>query len=135
MGDARYCPWRHLGSLEGVTLSYHDEGPMGLTRFADRRVSLRRGLSPAQRRSTLAHELAHVEAGAFIAYEPECPGVTHDLAEHVADLTAVARLIPAHVLEDLPWLVETHGHDVVCEVLGVDRGIIRTAIMACRSVR
>lgn len=56
-------PWRRLRHLVHVTLTWHDGGPAGLTRFATSTISLRRGMSQAERRCTLMHELLHVERG------------------------------------------------------------------------
>ena len=56
-------PWRRLRSLTHITLHWHDGGPAGITRFADNIISLRRGLSQAERRCTILHECVHVERG------------------------------------------------------------------------
>ena len=56
-GSQGYCPWEHLGHLLGVTLTWHDEGPLGLTDFTTLTVILRRGQTGPQIRSTLTHEL------------------------------------------------------------------------------
>ncbi len=56
-------PWRLLRSLTHVTLVWHDGGPMGTTTFATNTISLRRGMTQAQRRCTVMHELVHVDRG------------------------------------------------------------------------
>lgn len=58
-----FHPWRLLRSLENVTLAWHDHGPAGKTHFASQTVSLRRGMTQAERRAVLAHELQHVDRG------------------------------------------------------------------------
>lgn len=56
-------PWRRLSKLAHIDLIWHDGGPMGLTDHAAGTISLQRGLTRAERRSTLAHELMHVQRG------------------------------------------------------------------------
>lgn len=56
-------PWRRFRELAHYTLHWHDAGPLGLTDFVARTVSLRRGLDQAQRRSTIMHETLHAERG------------------------------------------------------------------------
>lgn len=57
-------PWRRLRSLTGWTLIWDRYAPdLGVTDWAARTITMRPGGSQAQRRSTLAHELAHVERG------------------------------------------------------------------------
>lgn len=56
-------PWRRLRALAHVTLKWHDHAPDGVTDFEAGVVSLRRGMDQARRRSTLMHELLHVERG------------------------------------------------------------------------
>jgi hypothetical protein len=56
-------PWRRFRGLAHYTLCWHDHGPLGLTDFVARTVSLRRGLDQAQRRSTIMHETLHAERG------------------------------------------------------------------------
>lgn len=47
----------------GILLQHHDGGPKGLYLHDHRIITTRRGLSIAQYRSTLAHELAHAHYG------------------------------------------------------------------------
>lgn len=46
-----------------VRLLWHDDGELGRTDFEAGTVSLRRGLSQAQRRTTVLHECLHMERG------------------------------------------------------------------------
>ena len=92
-GEWDYCPWQHLGDLDGVELRYHRSGEAGITVFDSRTISLRAGMSGAQRRSTLAHELVHLERG------PVPEGATASVEEYLAECTALLRLIPTPVLD------------------------------------
>lgn len=56
-------PWRRLRDLAHVRLLWHDGGPKGVTNFAAQTISLRRGMTQAERRSTVLHECLHVERG------------------------------------------------------------------------
>ena len=56
-------PWRRFRAHEGWRLVRHDGGERGVTLFAERKVSLRRGLTQVQRRCTILHECLHVERG------------------------------------------------------------------------
>ncbi len=56
-------PWQRLGRLAHVRLLWHDGGECGVTDFEASTVSLRRGMTQAQRRTTVLHECLHVERG------------------------------------------------------------------------
>jgi hypothetical protein len=56
-------PWRRLAAHTHVRLLWHDGGDPGVTDFVDATVSLRRGMTQAQRRTTVLHECLHVERG------------------------------------------------------------------------
>lgn len=56
-------PWRLLRSLTHIDLVWHDGGDMGETDHDAGTISLRRGMTWTQRRSTLAHECIHVLRG------------------------------------------------------------------------
>jgi hypothetical protein len=132
-----YCPWRHVGELDGIELRYHAEGPLGMTRFAEKAISLRLGMTANQRRSTLTHELAHVERGP--GRGPRDPSgraqsVMARADELIVELTAVTRLVPAAVLERLPALVERHGRLAAIDFLGIDRAILDDALKLCAAV-
>lgn len=62
-----FHPWRTLRALVHVTLYWHDGGPAGRTCFTAQTISLRRGLTQAERRSTLTHELRHIARGPFLS--------------------------------------------------------------------
>jgi hypothetical protein len=56
-------PWRRFAELRHVRLLWHDGGEAGVTDFVDATVSLRRGMTQAERRTTVLHECLHVERG------------------------------------------------------------------------
>lgn len=56
-------PWRRLRALAHITLHWHDDGHKGITDFEAGTISLRRGMSWAERRTTVLHECLHVERG------------------------------------------------------------------------
>ena len=51
-----FHPWRALRALAHVTLVWHEGGPAGWTHFPTATISLRRGMTLAERRSTIAHD-------------------------------------------------------------------------------
>lgn len=56
-------PWRRLRGHEDVTLDWHEGGPMGWACFVTQTISLREGMSQAERRCTVLHEVLHIERG------------------------------------------------------------------------
>lgn len=91
-------PWHLLRAAEHVLLVWHDGGPMGLAFHATDTISLRRGMTWAQRRCTLLHELLHLERG------PVGPGWAAQEEESVRRETA-RRLLPdiKVVAEAIAW--------------------------------
>lgn len=81
--------------MAGWTLhfSHLPAGVLGLTDHSNRTITLARGLTQAQRRSTVAHEVAHAERPPFH------PRYTH-LEERAVDQLAARRLVPFDVLVD-----------------------------------
>jgi hypothetical protein len=59
-------PWRRLRELAHIELLWHDEGDAGVTDFEANTISLRRGMTHDERRSTILHECLHVERGAVL---------------------------------------------------------------------
>lgn len=131
-GQPGYDPWLHLSTCEGVTLTWHEEGPWGLSDFETRTISLRRGLSQAELRSTLAHELLHLERGPVMGPSDAGPGL---LEESLVEQTAALRLIPAFVLDELPELIEDHGAAAAAAFLGIDVGMVEEVAAAVARVR
>lgn len=109
-------PWRRLRNLVHVTLDWHDDGPMGLTTHETATVSLRRGMTWAERRCTLEHELEHVETG------PLPWGLREKDEERVRRLTAL-RMIPdiRPVGGAIAWALS--GEEAADE-LGVDLDVL-----------
>ena len=122
-----YCPWQHLGDLDGVELHFHWDGDTGVADFERRAISLRRGMSGAQRRVTLAHELIHLERG------PVCEGATARVDELLVESATALRLIPVAVLEDLPRLVARYGVEAAASFLAVDAQLVHVAIRALQT--
>ena len=61
-------PWRYIGLLPDWTIEFVDylpDGRWGQTIHADKTIKILNGLTVAQRRSTLAHEIGHVLRGPF----------------------------------------------------------------------
>lgn len=107
-------PWRRLRALVHITLAWHDDGPMGLTDFEAGTISLRRGMSQAERRSTVLHECVHVERGpvpfGLVGKEEErvCRQVARELLPNVraiADALAWADWDLVDAAEEL-WVDE-----------------------------
>ena len=79
-----------LAESMGVHLTHHDGGPKGLYLDQVRTITTRRGLSIAEYRSSLAHELAHAHYRDVPCRDP----VRHARQERRADIWA------AHLLLD-----------------------------------
>lgn len=92
-----------LAESMGVRLARHDGGDKGYYDDATRTISTRRGLSIAQYRSTLAHELGHAHYGDVRVRDP----VRHAKQERRADQWA-ARLLLDEV--DVETTLACHGH-------------------------
>lgn len=92
----RYHPWRHLRRRPDVTVDTSADLPRDIDGFTDgTRIWLRRGLTQAQRRSVLAHELVHVERGTEHVDDKE---------EALVDSIAARRLVSLLDLHDaLRW--------------------------------
>lgn len=58
-----YHPWRDLRRRD-IIITWHDHLPGGIHSATDgRRIVMARGLTQAQRRCALAHELVHIDMG------------------------------------------------------------------------
>lgn len=92
----RYHPWRQLRRHHDVTIDTSADLPAGIDGFTDgTRIWLRRGLTQAQRRSVLAHELVHIERGT---------AHVDDREELLVDSIAARRLVTLLDLRDaLRW--------------------------------
>lgn len=110
-------PWRRLRELAHVTLLWHDGGPMGNTSHRFQAITLRRGMTWAERRCTVQHELLHLERG----WQP--PGLRAKDEESVRRETArlmLPRIEP--VGEAIAW---AHSIEEAADELGVDVYVLR----------
>lgn len=106
-------PWRRLRDLAHITLLWHDGGPKGVTNFAAGTISLRRGMTQAERRSTVLHECLHAERGPVLTtlaareelrVERETARLLLPDVEAIADAMVWARSL-AEAADDL-WVDE-----------------------------
>lgn len=102
--------------LTGSSVRWYRGGPKGEWDSDARRISVRHGMSDAQTRSTLAHELAHV----VHADPADCGGAQEARADRFA----------AHLLirvEDFVRAETVYGgdEDRIAEELGVTRHLVR----------
>lgn len=112
-------PWRLLREAEHVLLEWHDDGPMGTAHFATDTISLRRGMSWAERRCTVLHELLHLRRGV------PARGWSEQDEHRVRRDTARMMLPDIHVVgEALAWALDAHE---AADELGVD-----VPVLMCR---
>lgn len=110
-------PWRALRHLPEVRLEWQDvDHEMGHYDFAADCITITSGMTQAERRCTLTHELIHRERG------PVAEHLREKEEAIVRDLTA-RRLIPLHALmEAIMW---SYNELEMSEELWVDEGIVR----------
>lgn len=106
-------PWRALRALSEWTLHWRDLGEetLGVTDFDERTITLNTGMTQAQRRSTIAHETAHVERG-------PAPHWMKPREESLVDQIAARRLISFEALARA--VVWAHTVEELAEELWVD---------------
>lgn len=96
----QHHPWRRFRELVDWTLHWVDlpEGLLGLTVWESKTVFLTTGMLQVERRCTIAHETAHIEAG------PPAPGL-RERQELQVRRTTCRRLLPnVHAIADaLVW--------------------------------
>lgn len=113
----QWHPWRALREMEHVALDWHDsEESMGFVTFGHEPcVTMTAGMSQAERRATLTHELIHLERG------PCVPG--HEEAEE-----ATVRRLSAERLMPFDDLVEAmfwcYGEQELAEHFHVDIDVV-----------
>lgn len=120
-------PWRALRALTHWRLRFAPlpDGIKGETCWESRTITLRPGLSQAERRSTLAHELVHVERGPF-------PDVCEVQEERAVSREAARRLIPWSRLADAcRWADDVHE---LAEELWVDEDTILVRLKSLHPV-
>lgn len=108
-------PWRRLRHTPEITLAWHDGGEPGWYEFDTQTISLRRGMTQAERRSTLRHELEHHSRGSFTAAEL-------DREERACELSAARDLIDVRKLgEAMAWVQNLSD---VADELWVDEALV-----------
>lgn len=113
-------PWRRLGELSHVTLLWEPGFKhRGLTTFATDTIQMRTGMLQAERRSTLTHELVHLERGPF-------PRWKRPREERLVDAEAARRLIPFDRLADA--MVWSGDEFEAAEELWVDVRMVRARL-------
>lgn len=115
-------PWRRLREIATIDLQWADmDNQMGVIEYTGPTITLTTGMTQAERRSTLTHELVHYERG------PCHP--THTVREEAAvDREAAKRLIGIRELgEALAWSTDATE---VAEELWVDVATVK-ARMTC----
>lgn len=123
----QYDVWEHLSIPElfpGVSVRFNSKLPFGvwgLTDFEKRTVTLTTGMNAAEMRSTLAHEIVHLERGAG-TFE------TEHVEELLCDLVAATRLVPAAQLLGLTDRVEREGREAVESSLVIDEKMLEVAL-------
>lgn len=118
----RYDPWDDLARRTGVDLAWATHlgvpttpNACGITDFSELRISLKVGMHETELRSTLAHELAHLDRG---------PTTSDEIArdERAADLLAATRIVDPVVFDALMARYDGKPRMFpVYHALGVDR--------------
>lgn len=118
MRGHQFNPWHRLRDLgPSWKLRWHDEMPdehtYGFTKWADRTINLRSGMSFEERRCTIAHEVEHVLRGPFSRCQ--------EMGEEVAVNRHCARLLLPGMQAIADALVWAHGnYEAAAEQLWVD---------------
>lgn len=120
-----YHPWRFFRSLTEWTIhwTHLPEGTLGVTDHDARTITLTEGMTQAQRRCTIAHEVEHAVAGPVLE--------THrEREERRVEAVAARRLLPdPHEVADA--LVWARGDlTVAADELWVDEATLRARLDA-----
>lgn len=121
MTGGHHHPWRAFRAFVDWTLHWRDlpEGLLGFTDHGRKHVVLTTGLTQAERRSTIAHETAHVERGPV-------PPWLRAREERACDAIASRRLVGLEVLADaMVWSRDEHE---IAEECWVDTDTIRARL-------
>jgi hypothetical protein len=117
-----YHPWRHFRAFDGWTLVIRDlegEGMVGETDYDAQTVTICSTLNQAGRRSTIAHEIVHIERGWV---QEHCA----DLEDEQVDRIVARRLISFERLMDAcRWARNIHE---LADELWVDEETVRTRL-------
>lgn len=117
---SRWNPWRAVARRPDVTVVFDDpgEGNVGIVDLRTRTITLCPSLLQDERRSTLTHELVHLERGS-----PCAPG---DWEEREVARIAAGRIIPLPALvEAVKW--SDHLEEQALE-LWVDEDTVRVRL-------
>lgn len=129
--SGRYDPWLHLGldgAFPGVRFRFSanlPEGISGLTNFNQGTVVLATGLGAGQIRSTVAHEIVHLERGGLHSLLEED---LQPFEEKLCELVAVSRLVATEDLHGLSERVSREGAEAVAEALVIDESMVEVAL-------
>lgn len=108
-------PWRLLRSLPEITLAWHDGEDRGWYEHETQTLSIRRGMTQAERRSTVRHELEHHFRGPLL-------GELIEREEAACELAAARDLIDIRKLgEGLAW---TRNLAELADELWVDEDLV-----------
>lgn len=107
-----FHPWRALRDLPHIDLFWQESDvELGHSTFEPPCITITSGMTQAERRSTLTHELIHHERGSV-------PAINENAEERIVDDLAARRLIPLDVLLDK--MVYCYDEHELAEVLWVD---------------
>lgn len=116
-------PWRALRHVTDATLCWWllPEGVFETCDVTSGSITLNPGQTQAERRSTLTHELVHLERGQV----PACP-IAAGREEQAVNAEAARRLIPLEALIDaLLWSYDEHE---LADELWVDLDMVRARL-------
>lgn len=112
-------PWRMLRELPEITLTWHESGPAGEFFHEAMTLSIRHGLTQAQRRSVVRHELEHYARGPV--WE-----AWREREELACEVASARYLIDIRKLgEAMAW---AHGIEEVADELWVDEDLVRVRL-------
>lgn len=123
MSEPRYHPWRILRALPHITVRWSAAVARG--RVDGHTITLHPLLTQAERRSTLAHELVHLERG-------QPPPHLAAREELLVEEIAARRLVSLVDLADAIVWHDGKAHDDMADDLWVDRAILVARIRALR---
>jgi hypothetical protein len=122
-----YHPWRRLRELAHVRLGWQDsDDEMGCADPAAAAITITVGMTQAERRSTLTHELIHLERGSAIEPRHQAIEERHARRESARRLIVIEDLIDA-----LRWSRDEHE---LADELWTDVATVRTRLMTLSSV-
>ncbi|UYP17766.1 hypothetical protein OED52_13905 [Rhodococcus sp. Z13] len=121
----KWHPWRHLrDTYPHISVSFVDLRPLGLLgRITHHGIEIDRSSRQRERRTTLTHELCHLERGPV----PRHPHFARREERTVESLTA-RRLIPLDALIDALAWCGGRVTDETADELWVDLDTLRTRI-------